>query len=67
MPEGAKPGDVLLLTKALGTQVRLMKRPWAGHQGKIEKKALDTQVGTTINHVPSRQEQIGESDRTLSF
>ena len=26
MPEGAKPGDVLLLTKALGTQVRLTKK-----------------------------------------
>ena len=25
MPEGAKPGDVLLLTKALGTQVRKAK------------------------------------------
>ena len=34
MPEGAKPGDVLLLTKALGTQVRLMKRPWA-HRWKL--------------------------------
>ena len=34
MPEGAKPGDVLLLTKALGTQVRLTKEKGGIYQAQ---------------------------------
>merc|ERR1712083_1111415 len=38
MPEGAKPGDVLLLTKALGTQVAVNAHQWLEEQGEKWQK-----------------------------
>merc|ERR1712106_620859 len=41
MPEGAKPGDVLLLTKALGTQVAVNAHQWLEEGGEMWNKIKD--------------------------
>lgn len=40
MPEGAKPGDVLLLTKALGTQVAVNAHQWLEEEGERWQKIV---------------------------
>merc|ERR1719251_294239 len=44
MPEGAKPGDVLLLTKALGTQVAVNAHQWLEEEGERCRRSSPKEV-----------------------
>jgi len=51
MPEGAKPGDVLLLTKALGTQVAVNAHQWLEEEGERWQKIVSK--GSSAEEVKS--------------
>merc|ERR1719418_465774 len=59
MPEGAKPGDVLLLTKALGTQVAVNAHQWLEEEGDRWNK---------IKEITTKEEvKAAYRDTTLSM